>query len=180
MVIRNRLVARLWVARFGNNAARNQVQTHPLQSTRAELQCLRRSIRQIDDPARHDRSAVIDPDDDRLAIPQIRHLDIASERNPQVRCGHVVHVVLLAAGCFLTLKVSAVPGRCPNLIRFGLAGLFADFWSYLNRTNWSRFRLRDVRSLSRSQADDQTSDRQSMSYTSSHSVLLAYSKVPLA
>src|SRR5215469_700202 len=145
---------------------------------RLHLKCLGCPIRKVDDPARDDRSTVIHPDDDSLPIAEVRHLHVASHGKRQVGGGHVVHVVRLAAGRLFPFKLCAVPGCCPNLIRFSLADLFADCGLCLNRTSWSRFRLRVVRSLSRSQADDQKADRQSMSYTSLHSVLLAYSKVP--
>src|SRR5215469_3137733 len=145
---------------------------------RLHLKCLGCPIRKVDDPARDDRSTVIHPDDDSLPIAEVRHLHVASHGKRQVGGGHVVHVVRLAAGRLFPFKLCAVPGCCPNLIRFSLADLFADCGLCLNRTSWSRFRLRVVRSLSRSQADDQKADRQSMSYTSVHSVLLAYSKVP--
>src|SRR5271169_5350975 len=174
MVIRDRLVNRLLLVGV------DQVQTHALQTTLLELQRLGCAVRQVDNPARHDRPAVIHPDHDGPAIAQVRDPDMASHGKRQVRGGHVVHIVRLAAGSGFSVKNLAVPGRGPNLIRFRLADLLADFGFRLNGTNWSRFRLRDVRSLSRSQADDQTNNRQSMSYTSSHSVLLAYSKVPLA
>src|SRR5579864_5350418 len=144
-----------------------------------ELQRLGCTVRQVDDPAGHDRSAVVDPDYHGLAVSQIRDLHIASHGKREVRGGHVIHLVRFAACGRLALKILPVPGRRPNLIRFRLS-LLADFGFRLNGTNWSRCRLRDVRSLSRSQADDQKCNRQSMSYTSSHSVLLAYSKVPLA
>src|SRR5207302_8394054 len=109
----------------------------------------------------------------------VRHLHIAAHGQFQVRGCHVVHLIRLAAGRGLTLKRVPIPGRRPNLIRLRL-DLFADCWPNLNGTHWGRFRLRDVRSLSRSHPDDQASNRQSSSYTSLHSVLLAYSKVTLA
>src|SRR6266567_3701576 len=171
MVIRDDLVYRFLVAGV------DQVQTHALQATMLELKRLGSTVRQVDNPAGNDRSAVIDPDHNGFAIAQVRDPHVASHGERQVSCRHVVHIVRLAARRGFTIENLAVPGRCPNLIRFRL-DLWADFGSCLNGTNWSRYRLRDVRSLSRSQADDQESNRQSSSYKSSHSVLLAYSKVP--
>src|ERR1035437_8894060 len=170
-VIGDGLVSRLQVA------GGDQIQTHALQTTLLKLQRLGSTVRQVDNPTRNDGPAVIDPDHDGPAIAQVCDPHIASHGKGQVSGGHVVHIVRLAAGRGFSVENLAVPGRCPNLIRFGLADLLADFGSRLNGTNWSRCRLRDVRSLSRSQADDQEGNRQSISYTSSHSVLLAYSKV---
>ena len=143
------------------------------------VQRLRGSVGQIDNPARNHRTTVIHAHDHGLAVAQVGHLDIAPHGKRQVGGGHVVHLIGLPAGGGFTFKGLPIPGRGPNLIRLRL-DLFADFWSNLNRTHWSRFRLRDVRSLSRSQPEDQANNRQSLSYTSLHSVLLAYSKVTLA
>src|SRR5579864_6672140 len=179
MVNGNRLVIRLLLLPgFGDTGRLHQIQTYALQPMRLHLKGLGGPIRNVDDPARDDRSTIVDPDDDSLSVTQVRYPYIASHGKRQMRGGHVVHIVRFTASRRFAFEVLPVPRRCSNLIRFGLADLFADFGLGLNRTNWSRFRLRDVRSLSRSQADDQKSDRQSMSYTSSHSVLLAYSKVP--
>src|SRR5581483_4109820 len=172
-VIGDRLVRGRHLARV------HQIQTYALQALAPELECLSGSIGQVNNPARNHRTAVIDPHNHGLAIAQVRDFHVASHGKLQVGSSHVVLLVGFAAGRGLTLKGLPIPGSGPHLIRLGF-DLFAGFGSDLNRTTWSRFRLRDVRSLSRSQADDQKSNRQSMSYTSSHSVLLAYSKVTLA
>src|SRR5579871_2132005 len=173
-VIGNRLISGLLLVRM------YQIQAHTLQPAMLELQRLSSTVRQVDDATRNNGSAVIDADDYGFPVPQIRHLHIAPHGKREVCGSHIVHIVRFAASRRFAFENLSIPGRSPHLVRFGFADLFADLGSCLNRTNWSRCRLRDVRSLSRSQADDQRSNRQSMSYISSHSVPLAYSKVPLA
>src|SRR5271169_2554954 len=169
MVISNSLIRCLWGI--------DQIQAHPLQALVPELQGLGSTVGKVDNPARNDGATVIDPYHDGLTIAQVGHPHVASHGKREVGSGHVVHVIGLAAGGGFPLKIPAIPRRGPNLIRFRFASLFADFGFYSERTNRRWCRLRDVRSLSRSQADDQCGDRQSMSKTSLHSVLLAYSKV---
>src|SRR5438067_1782852 len=141
MVVREDLVYRFLVTGV------DQVQTHALQATMLKLKRLSRTVRQVDNPAGNDRSAVIDPDHNSFAIAQVRDPHVASHGERQVGGRHVVHIVRLATGGGFSVENLAVPGRCANLIRFRLD--WADFGYCLNRTNWSRYRLRDVRSLSR-------------------------------
>jgi hypothetical protein len=121
MVYGHRLVNGLLVAGV------DQIQTDALQATLLELQGLRGTVRKVDDPAWNDGAAVIDPDYDGPAIAQVRDPHVASHGKRQVSGGHVVHIVRLAAGCGFPVENLAVPGCCPNLIRFRLDGLVADF-----------------------------------------------------
>src|SRR5205807_2019282 len=124
--------------------------TDTLQSAVTDLQGLGSAVRQIDNPARDDRSPVVDPDHHGLAVAKVRDLHEAANGKLQVRRRHIVHLVRFAAGGRFSFELIPVPRSRPNLIRLYLGDLLADFGSCLNRTTWSRFRLRDVRSLSRS------------------------------
>ena len=68
-------------------------------------------VRQIDDAAVFERTAVIDSDGHAAAIVQIRHLYIRWQRQRLVRGRHRVHVVALAVRRALRVKARAVPGR---------------------------------------------------------------------
>src|SRR5579872_2952782 len=109
MIVGDRLV-------FGL-AGFDQVQTDTLQSAMAELQGLSRAIRQVNDPAWYDRSAVVDPDHDGLAIPKVCDLHEASDGKCQVRRGHIVHFVRFAACRRFSLKPLSVPGSSSDLER---------------------------------------------------------------
>src|SRR5215468_1869161 len=95
--------------------------------------------------------------------------------------GQVVHIERLAAGGFLALEITAIPGGCSYLVGLGpgtlrhcllLRGLFRKrFWATSVVCG-----PRVLRPLCRSQAGEQSKNRQSLSYTTWHSVYLAYSK----
>src|SRR5262252_10436442 len=75
MVISNRLVIRLRLRPgFHDRGRLDQIQTYSLQPVRLHLQRLSGTIRNVDNTARYDRSAVVNPDNDRLAIVQVRDL----------------------------------------------------------------------------------------------------------
>src|ERR1700733_3357824 len=150
------------------------VQSHLLQPMIFELQNLGCAVRQIDNSPLHDRSPVVHFHHHRPSVVQVRHLHIASQGKRRMSCGHVVHVVVFAAGCGFAVEVLPIPGSCPNLIWFAIRGLLTDF--RLDWPSWRGTGLRAVWSLSRPQSDDRKKDHQSMSYTSSHSVLLASQK----
>src|SRR5579862_759524 len=105
----------------------NQIQPHALQAALPELQRFGRTIRQVDDPTRHDRPAVVHLHNNRSSIAQVRDPHVGPQRNRQARCRHVVHVIRLATSCRFAVKILAVPRRRPNLIRSRLVGLLADF-----------------------------------------------------
>src|ERR1700722_1955205 len=130
----------------------DEIQTHALNAALAITKSGGSAVRQIDDPARDDRSPVIDADHDGPAIAQVGDPDIASKGKRQVGGRHVVHVIRLAAGGRLSIKILAIPRSCTNLIRFGLTGLCADFGFAMGFTTSCWCRPRVVRSLSRSQA----------------------------
>ena len=55
------------------------------------------------------RSAVIDPDHHRTAVGHVGHAHIAWQRQGRMSGGHRVHVIGLAAGGFLAVKLAPVP-----------------------------------------------------------------------
>ena len=66
-----------------------------------------------------DRSAIVDPDDDRAQIAQICDLNKAAQRQLRMRRRELEHVVGLTAGRRLAVEQSAVPGCPAYLIGFG-------------------------------------------------------------
>src|SRR5579863_144074 len=99
----------------------DQIQTDTLQSAMTELQSLRSTVREVDDAARYDRSAVIDPDNDGFAVVQVGHLHITSDGKCEVGSGHIVHFVRFAAGGRFAFELVPVPRSRADLIRLGFA-----------------------------------------------------------
>src|ERR1700758_1419055 len=113
MVHGDGLVGRLYIARI------DQVQTDALQPTVLEFKGLGGAVGQVDDPAGDDWPQVVDPKNESPAVTQVGDPHVASHGKLEVSGGHVVHIVRFAASGWLAIKNLAVPGCCPNLIRFG-------------------------------------------------------------
>src|SRR5581483_3629668 len=80
MVIGDRLDRQLGSGTLGDTSRFDQIQSNTLQPMRFHLKRLRRPIRDVNNPARNYRSAVVDPQHHRLPIPQISDLYVASDR----------------------------------------------------------------------------------------------------
>src|SRR5580765_5167106 len=95
----------------------NQVNPYPLHAI-AEIEHSGCAIAQIHDPVAYIRTAVIDPNNDPLAIFKVCHLYKASQRELPVSGCELKHIKVLAAGCGLAMELLAVPGSASYLIGF--------------------------------------------------------------
>src|SRR5205823_460865 len=71
--------------------------------------------RKIDDASVDERPAVVDADDRRAAVFQVRHPQASSERERRMRRGHGVFVESLAARGSIPLMALPVPGGAADL-----------------------------------------------------------------
>src|SRR5947209_8849388 len=78
------------------------------------------SIAEIHDAAAHIRPPVIDPDDDPLAVPQVGHLYISTQRKLAMGGGEFEHVEVVTAGGLFSVELLAVPGSASYLVRLRL------------------------------------------------------------
>src|SRR5690348_6346945 len=102
-VARRRGMPKLYRALFRQN--RLDLDIRAPRADVAEL--VRRGVGQVDDPARVERAAVVDADDDALPVREIGHARVARNRQDGVRPGHRVHVVALAARGALPVELPA-------------------------------------------------------------------------
>src|SRR5690348_8214152 len=101
----------------------NQVKPDPLHAV-AEVEHSGGAVAQVHDAIAHIRAAVIDPDDDPLAIFKVGHLYKGSQRQRTMSGCELEHVEILAAGCGLAMKLFAIPGRIAYLVGFGFSFSF--------------------------------------------------------
>src|SRR6266508_974279 len=99
---------------------RQHANAHRNGATVAGAQLLRGSVRQIDDPAGHVRTAIIDANLDRAAVPEVRHEDPCAQRQGAMGSRELVHIVDLAACGAAAMVRLAIP-RC-------LTGLTGGSW----------------------------------------------------
>src|SRR5258707_14629052 len=95
----------------------DQVNSHPLHAI-AEIEHSGRAIAQVHDSVADVRTAVIHPDNDPLAVFQVRHLYEGPQRELPMGGRELEHIKILAAGCGLAMELLAVPGGASYLIGF--------------------------------------------------------------
>src|SRR6476646_3656937 len=98
----------------------NQINTDTLNAI-AEVEHPGGAIAQVHNPVSNVRSPIIDPNNDPLAIFQIRHLYKASQGELPVRGCEFEHIEILAAGRGLAVELLAIPGCRSHLIGFGFS-----------------------------------------------------------
>src|SRR5262249_10913443 len=99
----------------------NQVKPDPLYAV-AEVKHACGAVAQVHDAISHIGAAVIDPDDDPLAILEVGHLDEGSQRQRTVCSREFEHVEVFAAGRGFAVKLFSIPGGGSYL-----EGLFSSF-----------------------------------------------------
>src|SRR5712691_6067694 len=149
MIRGDRLVQRTVVSGSGLD----DVQADLLQPAVLEFQDLRGAIRQIDNPPSYDRATIVYLNHDRPSVAQVGDPHIASQGKGWMSGGHVVHIVVFAAGRGFSVEILPIPRRSSDLKRLGF-GRFAGF-GFRDSASLSGTGLRVVWALSRSQADDQ-------------------------
>src|SRR5579859_4953529 len=98
----------------------NQVNTDTLHAI-TEIEHPGSAVAQVHNPVSNVRSPIIDPNNDPLAIFQVRHLYKASQRELPVRGSEFEHVEVLTAGSGLAVKLLPIPGCGSYLIGFGFS-----------------------------------------------------------
>jgi len=88
---------------------RDQVQANALDALVLEMERLGGAVREVDNPARDDRSPVINPDMDESPIVKIGYAYPTAQRQSQVSRGQLMHLVGLAAGRSSAFKVFSIP-----------------------------------------------------------------------
>ena len=90
---------------------RQDIDAHLRDTVSLEPEKLRPPARHVDDPPARERPPVVDPQDQRAAVFQVRDTHRAGHRQRAVRGRQVVLVVGLAVRRLLAVKARAVPGR---------------------------------------------------------------------
>ena len=100
------------------------------------------TVRQVDNPAWNDRSAVIDADVNYSSVVQVGNAHPASERERGMSRGEVVHVVRFTAGGGAAFEILSVPGCGSYLVRammFGFGRGVAAVTGFLGDVLWVSF-----------------------------------------
>ncbi len=87
-----------------------------LQTAIVEAQGACGVVGNVDDPAVHYWTPIIDTHHYGLAILQVRDLDECAHRQARVSGREIAHVERLSAGCRLALELHSIPGRGADLI----------------------------------------------------------------
>src|SRR4030081_1046183 len=95
----------------------NQVNADTLNAI-SEIQHPGSAIAQIHDAVPNVRSPIIDPDNDPLAVFQVRHFYESSQWKLPVSGSELEHVKVFTACCGSTVELLAIPGGGSNLIGF--------------------------------------------------------------
>src|SRR5581483_200881 len=111
----------------------HQVQADSLNTMAFHLDGAYGAIREVNDSAIHDRSAVVDPDYDGAAVAKISNLHKGAQRQYRVSSGQIVHIVELTTDRRLAVKKFAVPGGHSHLKRLGTLFLGLDYYPRLVR-----------------------------------------------
>src|SRR5260221_6100952 len=98
----------------------NQVNPDPLHAV-AEVEHSGGAIAQVHDAVAHVGAAIIDPDDDPLAVLEVGHLDEGPQRELPVGCREFEHIEVLTAGRGSAVKLLSIPGSISNLVGFGFS-----------------------------------------------------------
>ena len=92
-------------------AATAQSQCDLAAAALGDTQAVRRCVGQINDTARMKRPAIIDAYDHAAPAARVADACVAGQRRGRMRSGHRKHVVDLADGGLLPVKLAAVPRR---------------------------------------------------------------------
>src|SRR5208283_1403131 len=111
------------------------VQADPLQTSCFKAQCARGFAGEIDDPAVHYGTPVIDANHHRLAVPQVGDLDERAQRKAGVGGREIAHVEGFSSGCRFALEILDIPGRGPYLVSLRLRAVGLSCFGYAGRND---------------------------------------------
>ena len=95
----------------------NQVNTDTLNAI-TEIEHPGGAVAQVHNAVSDVRSPIIDPNDDPLAVFQVRYLNESPKRELPVGGCELEHVKVLAAGRGLAVELLAIPGSSSDLVGF--------------------------------------------------------------
>jgi hypothetical protein len=93
-------------------SGRDQVQANALEALILEMEHLGGAVGEVDNPARDNRSPVIDPDVNHSSIVEVGDAYPAAERQSRMSRCQFVHLIGLAAGGSPAFKGFSVPRCC--------------------------------------------------------------------
>src|SRR5579863_386547 len=93
-----------------------QIQPNTLQSLVLKLKHLGSAEGKVDNAARYNWTAIVDPDENNSTVVEVRHPHPASQRKGRMGSGQIIHVIGFAAGRGLADKVFSIPRSSSHLI----------------------------------------------------------------